>query len=170
MSTTTKYTTTPHELVTAPIEPDAIPGQVEASKISIFTAAILTGVKQLQKTCHKASLDAGWWIDPETGLDLGAEVRNGTRFGKALVAEKLCLTHSEISEAMEGHRRDSMDDHLPNRKMIEVELADAYIRIADLAGLLDLDLAGAVVDKLAYNAQREDHKLENRAKADGKKY
>jgi hypothetical protein len=54
--------------------------------------------------------------------------------------------------------------------MIEVELADALIRILDLAGALHLDLAGAVQEKLAYNAVREDHKVENRKAEGGKSY
>jgi NTP pyrophosphatase (non-canonical NTP hydrolase) len=88
----------------------------------------------------------------------------------ALVSQKLCLMHSEISEAMEGHRKGQMDDHLPHRPMIEVELADAVIRIADLAGAMGLDLGGAIAEKLAYNAQRADHKPEARAAAGGKTY
>jgi NTP pyrophosphatase (non-canonical NTP hydrolase) len=63
-----------------------------------------------------------------------------------------------------------MDDHLPLRSMLEVELADAVIRIADLAGALDLDLGGAIAEKLAYNAKRADHNPENRAAAGGKAY
>ena len=86
------------------------------------------------------------------------------------VPEKLALIHSEISEALEGHRKDLMDDKLPHRKMIEVELADAVIRIADLAGALGLYLEGAMIEKMAYNAQRADHKPENRGKEGGKAY
>lgn len=63
-----------------------------------------------------------------------------------------------------------MDDHLPDRPMIEVELADAVIRIADLAGYLGLDLGGAIMAKLEYNRRRADHKLENRAKQGGKAF
>lgn len=123
----------------------------------------------LVKACHNASYSAGWWSLGKT--DLREEVRNPlSRFGKALVAEKLCLIHSEISEAMEGHRKNLMDDKLPHRKMIEVELADAAIRIADLAGALGLDLGGAIAEKLAYNAVRSDHKLEARAAEGGKSY
>lgn len=134
------------------------------------TTKILEGISTLQDQSHSNMLKAGWWMDLESGTDLIAEVRSGTRFGKALVAEKLCLTHSEVSEAMEGHRKGLQDDHLTYRKMVEVELADAYLRIADLAGALELDLAGAVVEKMAYNDQRADHKIENRKLDDGKQY
>lgn len=124
----------------------------------------------LTAMCHGASVKGGWWKDPKTGQDLKAEARAGTRFGKALVAEKLALIHSEVSEAMEGARKGLMDDKLPHRKMIEVELADTVIRIGDLAGALGLDLGGAIAEKMAYNAVREDHKLENRAATGGKAY
>ena len=105
-----------------------------------------------------ASKAAGWYHN----LDGTPRQRN--------VGEMLCLVHSEISEAMEGHRKGLQDDHLPDRPMVEVELADAIIRIFDLAGFLGLDLEGAYRDKRAYNDQRADHKLENRALAGGKAY
>ena len=71
---------------------------------------------------------------------------------------------------MEGARKDLMDDKLPHRKMVEVELADAVIRIADLCGHLELDLGGAIIEKINYNKTRADHKPENRAKEGGKKF
>jgi hypothetical protein len=49
-------------------------------------------------------------------------------------------------------------------------LADALIRIFDIAGGFNLDLSGALIEKMEYNKQREDHKLSNRAKAGGKKF
>ena len=99
-----------------------------------------------------------WWLNLEDG---SPKKRN--------VPEMLMLIVSEIAEAMEGHRKAKMDDKLPHRKMLEVELADAVIRIFDLAGGLNLDLGGAFVEKVAYNAQRADHKPEARAAEGGKK-
>lgn len=109
--------------------------------------------------CHSRSRRAGWYTDPKTGEELE---RN--------VGEMLCLVHSEVSEALEGYRKNKADDHLPNRPMVEVELADTLIRIFDLAGYLGLDLGGAYAEKLAYNLSRADHKLENRAKDGGKAF
>lgn len=129
---------------------------------------IRNAAAQLQDACHGASRAAGWWQHGEQDLIL--EIRSGKIYGKALFAQKLCLIHSEVSEAMEGHRKGLMDDKLPHRAMAEVELADAVIRIFDLAGAMDYNLGAAIVEKMAYNAQREDHKPEARAAAGGKAY
>lgn len=97
-----------------------------------------------------------WWVD--------AEGRQIERNKGAL----LMLIVSEVAEAMEGERKDLMDDKIPHRKMAEVELADALIRIFDYAGGFGYDLEGAYRDKMAYNAQREDHTHEARAREGGK--
>lgn len=47
----------------------------------------------------------------------------------------VCLFHSELSEGMEGVRKDQLDNHLPAYPMIAVELADFVIRILDWFGL-----------------------------------
>ncbi len=130
----------------------------------------LNAINDLQEKIHQGNLDAGWWTDLSSGLDLALEAREGTRLGKAIVAEKLCLVHSEVSEAMEGARKNLQDDKLPHRKMIEVELADAVIRILDLCGALELELGEAIKEKLEFNKHRPDHKIENRIQVNGKAY
>lgn len=172
-------------------------------------------LNKLAKRVHR--LHKNWWKDLKTGKPI---LRNK--------GELLMLTVTELSEAVEGIRKNLMDDKLPHRKMEEVEMADAAIRLLDFAGgfnlrlttlapqlghcrenkaehILDitrvvcdasigrgarvatriswalsridgycqyhqLDLMGAIREKLQYNKTRKDHKLEARRQANGKRF
>ncbi len=114
-------------------------------------------LNELSILVHAANIK--WWQDINTGEPI-----------KRNKGELLALIHSEISEALEGERKNLMDDKLPHRKMAEVELVDAIIRILDYAAGFGYDLQGAFDEKMAYNATREDHKHEARRIANGKQF
>lgn len=114
-------------------------------------------LNSLSADCHAENQH--WWHHPATGERLQ---RNK--------GELLMLMVSEISEAMEGERKNLMDDKLPHRKMAEVELADTLIRIFDYAGAYGFDLDGAVSEKRQFNRHRPDHKAEARLRAGGKQW
>lgn len=116
----------------------------------------LSSLNEVTSVVHEANKK--WWIDLKTGEPIQ---RNK--------AEAIALMHSELSEALEGIRKDAMDDKLPHRKAEEVELADCVIRIFDYCGGFKLDLQGAFEEKMAYNATRIDHTPEHRAAPGGKK-
>lgn len=149
-----------------------------------LNATVDESVDKLVSTCHEASYLAGWWRGPE-GMDVRKLLRSPDEsnippgfaewVAGAIFAQKLTLIHSEVSEAMEGDRKNLPDDKLPQYPMRVVELADALIRIADLAGAVIFPGCGytfgdVVAAKLAYNATRADHRAENRAAAGGKAY
>ena len=139
----------------------AVIGQVvEPRRLNVLSRLLV-----LQDTCYGLASRGGWWNDLETGED----VREWPK--KHLdnwISAKLMLVVTEVAEAMEGHRKGLLDDKLPHRPMLEVELADAVIRCMDLAGGLNMDLGGAIIEKMAFNMSRADHKVENRKAAGGK--
>lgn len=122
-------------------------------------AIVMSSLSATAQLIHNLNRARGWWTDLHTGQPLQ---RN--------VGELLMLTVSELSEAMEGHRKGLMDDKLLRRPMFEVELADCFIRLLDMATGLGFDLPGAVVEKLQYNFTRADHDPANRKQPNGKKY
>lgn len=114
-------------------------------------------LNEFARECHEANQK--WWYDPATGEPL-----------KRNRGELLMLIVSEIAEAMEGERKNLMDDKLPHRRMAEVELADALIRIFDYAEGFGYDIGGAFVEKMEYNRTRADHTHAERLKVNGKKF
>ena len=130
----------------------------------MHTNPTYVSVDLLANQCH--SENARWWRDPKTGKDY----REMPEVLPFFVGTKLMLVVTELSEAMEGYRKNLNDDKLPHRKAFEVELADALIRLFDLAGALQLDVAGAFLEKLQYNRTRVDHTEAHRNAQGGKAF
>lgn len=84
------------------------------------------------------------------------------------IGEKIALVHSEISEALEGVRKNLPDDHLPHRPAGEVEFADAIIRMMGIAEHEGWDVPGAIIEKAVYNDTRADH--QDRSGPHGKRF
>jgi len=93
----------------------------------------------MSKDVHDAAIEKGFWNAKEPQL----------------VSTKLMLVVTELAEACEADRHGNPpDQHLPNRGSVGVELADAVIRIMDLAKRLSIPLGRIIVEKCQYNESR----------------
>jgi hypothetical protein len=112
-------------------------------------------------------LASGWWINPTTGQKRVTEIKQ--RQGLLEYAACMMNTHGEISEGREGARKGNKpSDHIREFSFAEEEIADILIRLFETAGAFGFRIAEAVEPKMAFNASREDHKMENRRKDCGK--
>lgn len=116
----------------------------------------IMSLEQMVKAVHHLNLK--WWYDKD-----GQPIKRNK-------GEMLMLIVSELSEAMEGDRKNLMDDHLPSFDMETVEIADTLVRLLDYAGGHKKQIASAFYHKLQYNKTRKDHTYEQRAKEGGKRY
>lgn len=94
-------------------------------------------INELAQQAHAIAVAHGFWNDSS---------RN--------IGEAIALIHSELSEALEAARHGNPRSDVINHPQVAEELADAIIRIIDLAAGLGYNIGNAVVDKMAYNATR----------------
>lgn len=112
--------------------------KLEDSDFVAIQAALNRALPKVSSACHIIALDHGWW---------GKPVRS---FG-----DVIALMHSELSEALEGHRvGDPPSEKIPEFSQVEEELADLMIRLFDFASHKGYALSGAIVAKMRYNQDR----------------
>ena len=114
-------------------------------------------IRTLLEKSHATAIEKGWW---DSCVDKGSNVIPECAAGE--VPEKLLMAHSEISEAVEIYRN-------PERSLTEiwhradgkpegfcVELADVFIRLADLIKALQLEniFESALHEKGEFNKTR----------------
>lgn len=113
-------------------------------------------IKELQKQIHKNAVEKGFWdtfVEIEDQLDNYVEDGEMNEVMKLLkhrvhyISTKLCLVHSEVSEALEALRIDDMDN-------FREELADVVIRVMDMSEALGIDLEKEIQKKIEHNAGR----------------
>lgn len=104
------------------------------------------GVEQVAEACFKTAKSKGWW-DGYEGREMTPDE----------IASKLCLIHSEVSEALEDVREGRMEPRVTHDGKpvgFPSELADIVIRVFDLCGFLEIDIADAIELKMAHNEKR----------------
>jgi NTP pyrophosphatase (non-canonical NTP hydrolase) len=134
------------------------------------------GISALVWAAGTNSRDHGFHEDWPDGDDFHNQA-DYRRQESLAITEKLALIHEEVSEALgeirSGHEATEVyytsrigapypeqihnEDGKPLRKPegFGIELADAMIRIADLAYLTGIDLGAHIIEKAQYNATRE---------------
>ena len=104
-------------------------------------------LNDLRDMVHSHAIVHGWWEGDNANF-----------------LSKLCLVHTEISEACEAYRSEGPDNinkvwYNANRNNkpegVPPELSDAIIRILDICGFYNIDIEAAVQEKAAFNVGRE---------------
>lgn len=121
------------------------------------THEVVYSVRLLAAHCFATAVDKGWWEKYDKAPQ--------KKWLPEIVATKLALVHSELSEGLEEvrNRKDfglkpyfsaEIKDGLGKPEGLAAELADAVIRIFDLSAWLGLDIAKVIEWKMAYNKKR----------------
>ncbi len=75
----------------------------------------------------------------------------GTKPEEIIVAEKIALIHSDISEAYEAYRHKNID----GKDGFKEELGDVIQRVLHLCAIFNIDIEEAILKKIESNKQRE---------------
>lgn len=111
-------------------------------------------ILELMEQAHANSKAHGFYDDEDEILKVVPACHLHNAVLKAFFGLKIALIHTEVSEALEGLRMGIQDQHCPQFNSEEIELADAMIRIADLAKRHRHRLEEAIIAKMKYNKSR----------------
>lgn len=112
-------------------------------------------INELVEKAHRNAKSHGFWEDWERIEQLENMTINISKDGEKQVkidkcnaiATRLMLIVSEVSEALEGIRKD-------DRENFKEELADIAIRVGDLCGGLEINLEEEIKKKMERNKSR----------------
>ena len=97
-----------------------------------------------QDEIHENAVLHGWW-------------EGWKECSESALPEKILLVHAELSEAVEEYRDGKLDTRIGAGGKPEgfwIEMADAVIRILDMAGAFGIDLEHLIEMKHQYNKTR----------------
>jgi len=103
-------------------------------------------LSEIIKQAYTTALEKGFWDVPYVGIE--------SDDNPLAVTTKLMLINSELVEAMNIDRAHDLANEPMAKLDFGEELADAVIRLADLAGYLSIDLDSLVQTKMEINAKR----------------
>lgn len=102
----------------------------------IYEGSAVEFIEWFKNQCNRIAQEHGWNDKPvEKGVDIA-------------------LMHSELSEALEGIRKDLQSDHIPGFSMEEEEMADVLVRIFHYSAKHKLRLGMALLAKMTFNETR----------------
>lgn len=108
-------------------------------------------IKKLVEDAHNNATKKGFWEDWDLVLNLRSEMKLNCKeykdLNNNLIGNRLMLITGEVAEAHEALRKDDNEN-------LSEELADIVIRVADLAGGLNIDLESEILKKMEKNKNR----------------
>jgi NTP pyrophosphatase (non-canonical NTP hydrolase) len=134
-------------------------------------------IEDLKKNAHKIAVEKGFWEDYDIANNLESE-REQKIYKDLFISQKLLLAVSELTESMEAIRKDrsysgpkelldelvEQSESNPNlfqmrfihhvKDTFEDELADTFIRLAELCEKMDIDIEKYIQMKMVFNSMR----------------